>query len=241
MAPPPKLALLVITADGGIYNQLEQCWRNWSMQNENVVDTFFVRGNPDISKTFLRDDQTIITPHSECLIPGVLDKTIDAMEFVINHYDIDFLIRTNLSSFWSSGNNLRNNCLSHLPTKRCYAGYAGIYKGQLFISGAGIILSSDIVRQLISNQENFDRELPDDVAIGRLILGNMAPIRVLQNSRIDITHFKNQPDDDVISSLIPTIFNNKNITHVRLKNPNRQVDVTLFQRMLDNQKINNPE
>jgi hypothetical protein len=232
-----KLVFLVISANNGIYAQLQKCWRSWAAQNNADTLTFLVQGDPRATETCLSDDMVISAPRGESLVPGVLEKTVDAMQFILKNHDFDYLVRTNLSSFWMNEYCLQNYFSERLGRDGCYAGYAGIHQGQLFVSGAGIIMSPDVAENIVRHSHLLQKDLADDVAIGRLVQQHkLAPLIPLQNSRYDIIEHESLPDDHAICAHLETICRNRNITHVRLKNPDRNTDIVIFQRLLDLQR-----
>lgn len=112
----------------------------------------------------------------DSLVPGIINKTILGIEAMQSRLDeFDYIIRTNLSSFFPFDN--LKKYLNKLPRQNCYAGITLYGIKHLpqevlfisFISGAGIILSRDLVKLLIKNHQDFDKYkaiLPDDVFIG---------------------------------------------------------------------------
>lgn len=47
-----------------------------------------------------REDTLYFPEYTESLIPGILQKTVSAFEHVLKTEDFDFVLRTNLSSFY---------------------------------------------------------------------------------------------------------------------------------------------
>ena len=160
------------------------------------IDVWFVKAKPErlwvgdiandgpLSDTveFDRDTMTIYVKGEENYIPGILNKTVEAIRAIGLEYD--FVWRTNLSSVLDFDGLLRYcRCLNPLPLGgglRCvfYAGYTGladvttnkdIDSNIRFASGSGFLLSREAVQYLIENDELLRRDLIDDVAIGALL------------------------------------------------------------------------
>jgi hypothetical protein len=171
------------------------------------IDIWFVKAKPErlwvgdiandgpLSDTveFDRDTMTIYVKGEETFIPGILNKTVEAIRAIGLEYD--FVWRTNLSSVLDFDGLLRYcRCLNPLPTVaslkdgplggegqlRCvfYAGYTGladvttnkdIDSNIRFASGSGFLLSREAVQYLIENDGLLRRDLIDDVAIGALL------------------------------------------------------------------------
>lgn len=159
------------------------------------MDVWFVKAKPErlwvgdiandgpLSDTveFDRDAMTIYVKGNETYIPGILNKTVEAIRAIGLEYD--FVWRTNLSSVLDFDGLLRYcRGLNPLPKEglRCvfYAGYTGladvatnkdIDSNIRFASGSGFLLSREAVQYLIDNEALLRRDLIDDVAIGALL------------------------------------------------------------------------
>lgn len=100
--------------------------------------------------------------------PNLAKKTLLAFDWAISNLEFDYLFRTNTSSFvdfkklhkFSKSN--RNNL--------DYSGVVlDVEEGDTIASGAGFFLSRKNVELILNNKDKFDANLPDDVAIARLL------------------------------------------------------------------------
>lgn len=106
-------------------------------------------------------------------------KTLEALKFVLKNFEFDYLFRTNTSSYVDA--RLLVQQLANLPKFGVYAGYVGTVFGQKkFASGAGILLSRDVVERVCDNEKSWNHSLTDDVALAELVFGLVEP-------RIDLT------------------------------------------------------
>lgn len=97
----------------------------------------------------------------------ILPNTISAMNYLRNVVDFDFIIRTNQSTYWNLPK--LEDLLETLPSSNLYAGQI-MSSGEIrFVSGSGIILSSDLVDQMIEKHDEIDSDLIDDVSISRFM------------------------------------------------------------------------
>jgi hypothetical protein len=134
--------------------------------------------SPDQQDPLRLEGDTIICRGTESLFPGILQKTLAAMEYCLNTYTFDFLIRTNISSVWNFTELLR----LHLPLKRCVLARTIINThvtpgvNTICPSGCGYILSADVVKQFIDNKGGFVFWSYDDVAIGHMCYHLKLPI-----------------------------------------------------------------
>lgn len=167
-----------------------------------VVDVWFVKAKPaqlwvgDIANDgplsdtveFDREAMTIYVKGEETYIPGILNKTIEAIRAI--GLDYDFVWRTNLSSVLDFDGLIRycngvlrsHDVLYESNKKVLYAGYIGLAPIEAefdshirFASGSGFLLSREAVEYLLDNISLLSatsllrRDLIDDVAIGALL------------------------------------------------------------------------
>lgn len=91
-------------------------------------------------------------------------KTLAAFRYVLEHYDFDFLLRTNSSSYV----NLKklNELCATLPRAAFYGGAIVSHGEETFVSGSGILLTRDLVLKIVSDND-FEFSMADDVAMSR--------------------------------------------------------------------------
>jgi hypothetical protein len=201
-----RVLVLVIASDSPAhYVEMQKVWIRRSLtfkgtslepgSKKRDIDIWFVKAKPErlwvgdiandgpLSDTveFDRDAMTIYVKGNETYIPGILNKTVEAIRAIGLEYD--FVWRTNLSSVLDFDGLLRYcRGLNPLPKEglRCvfYAGYTGladvatnkdIDSNIRFASGSGFLLSREAVQYLIDNEALLRRDLIDDVAIGALL------------------------------------------------------------------------
>ena len=152
--------------------------------------------DPSLKDRFELDvaNKTLYVRGDECLIPGILHKTVEALSFFLRELrslraplclrpdgcmipPYDYVWRTNLSSVLDF-EGLERFLLSgtkalYVGTKALYAGYIGkaLNNGSstFFASGAGFLMSRDVAMYLVENKEFLRWDLIDDVAIGALL------------------------------------------------------------------------
>jgi hypothetical protein len=130
----------------------------------------------------------------ETYIPGLGDKTILAMEaFLPRLKEFDFVLRTNLSSFYVFPRLLQ--FVRCLPKKRCYHACENqILQGEgkpyiPFGSGAGIIFSPDVVELMVAHKkELLGSTIVDDVLFGYFLHQQKIPLIVA--TRADILNLQ---------------------------------------------------
>jgi hypothetical protein len=118
-------------------------------------------------------NKTLFIRGDECLIPGILHKTVEALSFFLSvDPSIEFVWRTNLSSVLDFEGLQRY--LEIINSSGVYGGYIGLGSlnngsSTFFASGAGFLMSRDVAKYLVENKQFLRWDLIDDVAIGALL------------------------------------------------------------------------
>ena len=103
-------------------------------------------------------------------------KTMKVLKYINENFEFDFVFRVTTTSFINITNLI--SFLKNIDPLDCYLGVEDIYppirdsktETFRFISGAGIIISKDVVNKIIDNEESYEHQLSlDDVALGKLI------------------------------------------------------------------------
>ena len=137
-------------------------------------------------------NKTLYVRGDECLIPGILHKTVEALSFFLreaaslesmgfkgvsfaeyDEFPYDYVWRTNLSSVLDFAG-LERFILSLNQPNGLYAGYIGLGSlndgsSTFFASGAGFLMSRDVAMYVVSNRDSLRWDIIDDVAIGGLL------------------------------------------------------------------------
>lgn len=178
------LVLVIVSFDKPVYYDMLQLWKQCHLQN-----VWFIQCKPasewigDIvndlpkSQPMLRDrleldiqNQTLYVKGDECLIPGILHKTVEALSFFLSTYpSIEYVWRTNLSSVVDVDR--LEKYLDTISSTQFYGGYVGkaMNENIFFASGAGFLMSRDVAEYLVANKASLRYDLIDDVAIGALL------------------------------------------------------------------------
>lgn len=213
-----KMIFVIIASPGDIYNKFKRILLKF-MNSRDDIKTFFIYGNVNKDEIFT-SDHDLYYDVEESLIPGIYDKTALALKYIDSKYSYDFIIRTNLSSFFSIDRML--NYISSLPTSGVMTGVIGNYNGTSFVSGAGIIMSRDVSQyfcEKYSIENQYRKTIPDDVAISFVISDKYDITPQSKQSRYDIDY--TNPLFLKHDSQIPTY-----LYHFRLKCVNdRNLDV----------------
>lgn len=208
-----KILILTLSYfDNGIYSKFYEIQnKTWNSVNVDGLKTYFYIGNCN-ENIF---DGNIIKTNVKEHILNCGFKTIEAFK-LIKDLDFDYVFRTNSSSYIDK--NLLKKYLLDKPREKFYSGVVGDYKGILFSSGSGYIISKDLIKLILNNLFLWNHYLMDDVALS-LILKNFM-IYPVSAPRCDVPKYdiNNNVIDDGLNK-IPL-----NFYHYRLKSKNRDLD-----------------
>ena len=218
---------------------------------ENEIQIFLVFGKDTKTDKFKEIEENIITVSTEETIKNMLMKTILGLKEINKLYEYNYLVRTNLSSFWIIDKLI--SLTKILPENKLYAGPNTFNK---FISGCGIIMSRDVSEKLLHKKffrkhRKHRKHRNDDVIIGKLIRERMSCFLEYSNyqqkdNRSIVLRLENKNMNRVslehnILYLISTPIEEKNfekilnfikensVFHIRIKSTqNRLEDLKLF-------------
>lgn len=190
----PKTLILIIASDGvPAYIELQKIWKSYMHSDPEHFEVYFIRGNPDLTAPYEIKGDDLIVKCEESYVPGITRKTVLSIEAMMSRmHEFDYLIRTNLSSFYVFPRLLE--FLKTSPKKNFFCGWQMHIPASWtpkfgtinFVSGAGIILSTDLARMLVLDKEEIFKhqdELADDVLIG--LFFQRKNIRTSFASRVD--------------------------------------------------------
>lgn len=174
---------LILYSDNIFYDEMYEILSSHNKKFKNVK-TIFYKYSSNINDDYqlINDILYIKTTNDETFIPGILEKTVSAFEYVykyLNINDYDYIIRSNISTIIDF--NELNEKLSKNPVK--FYGGSCVYNihelgfgiidetwfGTLFVSGTSIILTKESLKFIIDNKNKFRYDIIDDVAIGILM------------------------------------------------------------------------
>lgn len=230
-----ELLVLVIASENSVYDMNWAVWERVAANSPCNVQVYLIISDMESTaeKPVIDEAKNIIrVPQPETYIPGILKKTIDAMELVLGdkHRTFKYILRTNMSSLWYWPRVMA--VLKALPTANAYAGiyvpfvnerYELLQTG--FISGAGIILSRDVAQLLVDHSAELHWHLIDDVAIGLFLI----------DSKIDCIKLPDESRCDFVSDTLPAPLLTSGMTchHYRIKSETDRLlyDGYIFSRL----------
>lgn len=165
-----KVLVLIIASDNlPVYVELQKIWRSYMHTDPEHVEAYFIKGNPDLATTHWIEGDILWSKTEEGWIntsAGIINKTVLSLEALAPRLnEFDFVLRTNLSSFYIFPRLL--DFLTTVPTTRCYCG-TDVTGSSGIGSGCGFILSRDLVYTLLSYRDSLinNRSGEDDLLVG---------------------------------------------------------------------------
>lgn len=244
-----KAVLLVIASndDPNMVN-LKDVWKQY-MNLDPSVKVLFVYANKYI-------DLNDYDPNCDIVLKDVVEnypkqmveKNVLAMEYINSNLSYDYLIRTNLSTFWNF--KTLHMYLDKLPETNCYAGWTWYHEPVPFVSGTSIILSKDMVDLVVKNIElikPYYNNIPDDVFFG--VFFNQMNIKIISfgvifyNNQVDFINIKDRDDAGIVFEVIDNIDKhveeallysiNNNFCFYRIRSSDRfKNDAILYNKLL---------
>ena len=145
----------------------------WSLESVPGVDVIYYYSDPTVTSP-QRDCCELVLPGEEGTL-GIGVRTAQAFNYVLENYpQLQYVYRTNTSSY------------VHLPglvayldscaTRGLYSGILGEHEGQVFVSGSGYALSSDLVQLAVVGSSRMRTDIPDDLALSTLLIGDLGVV-----------------------------------------------------------------
>jgi beta-1,4-mannosyl-glycoprotein beta-1,4-N-acetylglucosaminyltransferase len=255
-----KVIVLIIASREPSYDRFTEYWREY-MNSRDDIYSFFIYSDSTIKYDFVVTRDTITHKSLECNVPGIFLKTTASMNLCERIFEYDYLLRTNLSSFFhfprmlsylekqpktgfvaSQFYNLPNH-----PNKRSQQIEVNEFFGKelndrfVFLHGAAFILSQDIVAKYVnvvsSDTVSFNKVigLPDDVAISMLLCKCLEPVMNEETNHYFMPReYKNLYDVKVqCSQLVEPGDVPDHIFHFRNKHDDSDIDNSIEHRAID--------
>jgi hypothetical protein len=237
-----KVCILFIFSDTTDYNIMLKIQQKY-VHKFNNVDSYFIKmDNTQTDNDVLITDDIISIKGEETLF-NILYKTVKSFELLFSN-DYDFFVRSNISTIIDINQLVCS--LENLPKTNYYGGansmklhwYGSgiindIHFGKIFTTGIGIILSNDVVENIIINKNKLDYSIVDDVSISIYLHEN---IPECINNCIKYNHFISNHYTNILdlnADADADIFN-KNIIFFRNKTiDDRNTDILLMDHIIN--------
>jgi hypothetical protein len=202
-----KILILFIYSPDEHYNKMLQIQKSYCHNYENVHSFFVTYRGTQTNDVEVDGDMVYVRGEETYL--GITRKTIDAMEFLLNHLrDIDYVVRSNMSTVIHIPE-LTAFCES-LPKTNVYTSgmmnelrwldpASGVVDkslwGTKYASGTSIILSKDVAESIVKRKTHIRHDIIDDLSIG-VFMTTFLPdtYGVAPLAKLDVVPFDLKPD-----------------------------------------------
>lgn len=206
-----KVLVLAIASKSEVYNYFTKIWKAY-MNSRPWIKSYLIFGNS--SEIRITEDELHL-PVQESYIPGILHKTLWGMKWALENFEFDYLLRTNLSSFWILDrippylDRLPDNNIGlshHMPP--LVHGDLGIF------NGSGMFFSRDVVENVLKLDEwRYDE--PDDREISRQALFKLG-VKIYSHHHYE--WIANTPEEINVEGNLEKL-NQSTEFQIRIKNP----------------------
>jgi hypothetical protein len=180
-----------------------------------ILHIIFMEYTQNIETDIFEKDNMIYLKGDE-LPQFIYDKSQLCMAYINNKYEFDYIVRTNISTFWNIP--LFFTYMNSMPRQKMFTGFLQFSS---FISGTGIIMSRDVSQFFICQQK--DNVPFDDVNISNKIQRYCAITPITTYCMCFLINCKNEIPENI-----------DNILYFRIKNSDdRTNDVICFKILLN--------
>jgi hypothetical protein len=220
---------VVASNESELTKQARRVWKKY-MNLDDTIKVLFVYGSLHYPLEDFDAESDLVFPHITEGYPFTIGKTIEAFKVIQAKYSYDFLIRTNISTFWDFTNLHKH--IDSLPTKNCYSGDGplgprsdggwGYSQTGFYLSGVDTIVTPEMIESITSNTSLVNYGIGEDAAMGMYFNGILkAPM--LPNRICFFEDITTKTHDSVITDRITTSVSNLK-DHYRVKNSEKRTE-----------------
>ena len=220
-----RILFIILASSGTIYDNFKIKLHNYLKEAKLKgfkVDHFFIYGTNTYLSSYKTPENDLVFSCRDAYPHELIAKTVMSFQHIIkNQLAFDYCIRTNLSTLFHLENLF--TFTETLPLSKCYMGINGVCGGVKFVSGAGMILSRDIVVILSRIPEETHCEVADDVTIASLLSQQgIYAEQPLNYSRLDILTENQIVDKNAVLKAI----------QYRFAGQNRENDTIMMEKVI---------
>ena len=159
---PHFRAIILVLASNFPHNKIyRDIWKQY-MFKDNNFKVIYIYGKSDNVLSDYNEDYDII---SENINEGIgISKVLEAFKIIEDRFTYDYLVRTNLSTFWDFDKLHKH--LNILPSQNCYSGDGPLpdYNSNgYYLSGVDTIVTPEMITSINNNNDKVDifRECED--------------------------------------------------------------------------------
>lgn len=238
-----RIALLVLSVNSGtLYPRFKKIWKLYDYRHPQI-DTFYLYGR--VEDQMVKGPQDLVyddIPEQHSIHEGshvfqnMLRKTLRGYKHVLDLGCYDYVIRTNLSTFWNLDKAYQR--VLNLPREQVFRGSfrtfhrlprPKAYFTGTYVSGTDQLISIDLVKKIVDDQETvISQNLTEDWAVSEYIRTVLGVKPILDPSQFRVEHLKTAFELYKYKPKIPI----EGYDHYRIKNVhNRELDIELAKHL----------
>jgi hypothetical protein len=209
-----KILVLILTSDSDVYCVFQQLWARYMNLNPNI-HCYFYKADPTLDVPIRKIGNNIIVQMEESF-DNVYSKTLEVFKYLHDKFDdYDFILRTNLSSFFRFDKYLE--ACKTFPKKNFCSAVVGTHENQQFPSGAGFTITPDLAKLIATSPPT--PVCLDDVSIGKTLLTNGVRFTNAERYNVEL-----ECDINAIET---------SAYHFRLCTSNRMFDIAAYAKLIE--------
>ena len=226
---------LVLYSNDTEYDKMYYLTKKYYSRFSNVK-TIYYKFVERLANDYKLTDDILLIKGTETYIPGILDKTVKAFQYIDKHYEFDYMIRSNISTIIDF--DLLTEYLQDHPIQYG-GGLKNIITGDknhpdleklIYASGTSIVFSKNTLKEFLNKKQHIREDLIDDVSIGVLMRDHL---QYLQQHYIPENRFIFIPDENGDKSKIVDIIKHKEYVFYRNRQDDRKIDTKQMEIIID--------
>jgi hypothetical protein len=236
--PDLEILCLVLAHRHPVIDSWVNLWR--SRKAYPGIHIYFVYSDPELDKNYRVIGDEIHVRGEECIHPGVLHKTLEAMTWAVSDeckIPWTFLLRSNISSFWNWDQYLKH--LQDVPHQGSVIGSLQHWNDtptddlfNFFLSGCGFTCSRDIIEAIVIDKKPIEsgqiksKSLYDDVILSQYLFFHLNIKKKIQIHNYVFSYCTEDADTMDISSTF----------HIRVYSgagDDRSDDIIRYSKLID--------
>ena len=222
------IILVIYDESLDVYSSMKQKSNTYYSMFSEAVKVFYITFKENQDEDILEDGEFLYFKGTESFKPGIIIKTMRALNYINNEYSYDYVVRTNVSTIINC-----KNLLDYLTTipKTNYTGGFVIFNS--FYSGIFVLVSKDMVQVLVSidlQQENTNEEM-DDILIMQMVKKRRLPVFDITQTKYRIEYCTGG-DISLHNDIGENTEKYENVLCYRIRNDvDRKIDLQYFDKI----------
>ena len=219
-----KLVILVLSSCNTPFNKFRKIWERYGHLFPEIK-THFIYAGKDNSNPLSSD---LVFKDIKDSYPMNIERTLKGFKYIESKYNYDFLLRTNLSTFWDFERLLNN--LNNLPTEKCYQGNGPLppwlpFEERYYLSGVDTIVNKRMITGVITRHTELDMNIEEDGAMGKFF-HKILNAPMIKSNIYFMEHFIDRNKQQILKEI--ELAKTLNCDHFRIKSVSNRGTIDPF-------------